>query len=393
MSSADTTKSEYRVLHCVTAIASTYVFATKPACIALNPVNGLGRKMPVMFTTSPGPSERVRSPLTCTVSERGMCPTGTSSDISCTFTSWYLMNLDARVSRKSCGDEAAPRRLLQYEEGHLPMGLNVSPSTSWYTSYSQLSQVKHATSISGLTSPTRVQMPLNDTRWPMSAAFTLRIVRVVALPPGFRKTRNRRFRIRGSSRGASPESSASGLACSRWRVSTSNESSSTTPYERSGMRSSAVSANREMYRRELDCTSCVKEESAASDEQCSSRSDRSTSSVSRCLSAISCSMFRYLNPSPAGLWNERRNAAHFSARWAGARGWGIRESRAGRNNGVRVSEIWCVRQARRPDVETRCAARTFLRLVVGIRRHDSRVLHRLGRERVARALEARDFLK
>jgi hypothetical protein len=113
MSSADTTKSEYRVLHCVTAIASTYVLATKPACIALNPVKGLGRKIPVMFTTSPGPNERVRSPLTCTVSERGIWPTGTSSDISCTFTSWYLMNLLARVSRNSAVPLAPPRRLLQ----------------------------------------------------------------------------------------------------------------------------------------------------------------------------------------------------------------------------------------------------------------------------------------
>ena len=36
-------------------------------------------------------------PLTCTVNDRGMCPTGTSSDNSCTFTSWrnttYLLVL------------------------------------------------------------------------------------------------------------------------------------------------------------------------------------------------------------------------------------------------------------------------------------------------------------
>ena len=64
MSSEDTVKSLYRVLHCVTAIASTYVFATNPACMALNPVKGFGRKIPVMLTTSPGPMDRVKSPLT-----------------------------------------------------------------------------------------------------------------------------------------------------------------------------------------------------------------------------------------------------------------------------------------------------------------------------------------
>ena len=76
MSSADTLKSEYLVLHCDTAIASVSIgnqssmhglrrvthlsranfveLGQARADITLKPVKGLGRKIPVMLTTSPG---------------------------------------------------------------------------------------------------------------------------------------------------------------------------------------------------------------------------------------------------------------------------------------------------------------------------------------------------
>jgi hypothetical protein len=41
-----------------------------------------GKKM------SPYPTVLVKLPFTCTVMERGMCPTGTSSESSCTLTSY-----------------------------------------------------------------------------------------------------------------------------------------------------------------------------------------------------------------------------------------------------------------------------------------------------------------
>lgn len=46
--------SSYFFLKCVTDMASKYVSATKPARIALNPVYGIGRKIPDNSITSPG---------------------------------------------------------------------------------------------------------------------------------------------------------------------------------------------------------------------------------------------------------------------------------------------------------------------------------------------------
>jgi hypothetical protein len=62
--------------------------------MALKPVYGIGRKIPVIVTRSPAVHVRVISPYMCTVIIRGTCPTGTCSGSSWTFASWNRANFE-----------------------------------------------------------------------------------------------------------------------------------------------------------------------------------------------------------------------------------------------------------------------------------------------------------
>lgn len=66
----------------------------------------------------------------------------------------------------------------------------------------------------GFTSPTLVQMPLNVTRCPMSAARMLRIFCVACFAPGWKNTRNLLLKISGSCCATTPVSSVCEPACS-----------------------------------------------------------------------------------------------------------------------------------------------------------------------------------
>src|ERR1700735_2125515 len=60
-------------------LTSRYVSVSRPARTAWKPVYGMGRKIPPRWTISPGFIIRVKLPLTWTVIDRGMWPTGTWS--------------------------------------------------------------------------------------------------------------------------------------------------------------------------------------------------------------------------------------------------------------------------------------------------------------------------
>ena len=79
----------------------------------------------------------------------------------------------------------------QVAAGHVKSGMKLRPDTSWYTSKPPFEHVYVATAIDGLTSLTRVTIPLTVSRLPMELARTWRSGTAFSLTRGINRTSNR----------------------------------------------------------------------------------------------------------------------------------------------------------------------------------------------------------